>query len=227
MNVLIAGATGLVGRNLVNELTKDKSIQTIYVLSRRPLDLKQEKVKVLLADFDYLEDTLKNLEDVEAVFSCLGTTKAQTPDKSVYEKIEIHYPLAIAKWARENGVSQYHYISSIGTSVDAKNEYLSRKAVTEQELIHSQISQVFIYRPSFIVGQREHTRVMEQVGSAVLKVMQPLLIGKARKYRAIAAEDIAKAMAILTTKVQPGAFILESDEIADIGTGKSCKCASY
>lgn len=227
MNVLVAGASGLVGGNLVKELSKDKSIETIYVLSRRPLEMEESKVKVILTDFDYLDNVLKNIEDVEAVYSCLGTTKAQTPDKSVYEKIEIHYPLAIAKWARENGVSQYHYISSIGTSVDAKNEYLSRKAVTEQELIHSQIAQVFIYRPSFIIGHREHTRVMEQVSGAVLKVMQPLLIGKARKYRAIAAADIAKAMAILTTKVQPGAFVLESDEIADISSGKACKCASY
>lgn len=227
MNVLIAGATGLVGGNLVKELAKDKSIKTIYVLSRRPVDPEHEKVQVLLTDFDNLEATLNKVEDVEAVYSCLGTTKAQTPDKSVYEKIEIHYPLTIAKWARENGVSQYHYISSIGTSVDAKNEYLSRKAVTEQELLHAQIAQVFIYRPSFIVGQREQKRTMEQVGGAVLKAVQPLLVGKARKYRAIAAEDIARAMAIMTTKVQPGAYVLESDEIADISSGKPCRCASY
>lgn len=227
MNVLIAGATGLVGRNLVKELSKDRSVQTIYVLSRRPVEPEHDKVQVLLTDFDNLEMTLKQVEDVEAVYSCLGTTKAQTPDKTVYEKIEIHYPLTIAKWARENGVSQYHYISSIGTSVDAKNEYLSRKAVTEQELLHSQISQVFIYRPSFIMGQRQQKRMMEQVGGAVLKAVQPLLVGKARKYRAIAAEDIARAMAIMTTKVQPGAYVLESDEIADISSGKPCKCASY
>lgn len=227
MNVLVAGATGLVGRFLVKELAKDKSIQTIYVLARRAVEPENQKVEVLLTDFDNLENTLKKLEDVEAVYSCMGTTKTQTPDKALYEKIEIHYPLAIAKWARENGVSQFHYISSIGTSIDAKNEYLSRKAVTEQELSHSQISQVFIYRPSFIVGEREDSRILEQVSGVVLKVVQPLLVGKARKYRAIPAEDIARTMAIMTTKVQPGAYILESDEIADISSGKTCKCASY
>lgn len=227
MNVLVAGATGLVGNYLVRELAKDKSIHTIYVLSRRAIDSNVEKVKVLIADFDHLEATLDLVEDVEAVFSCLGTTKAQTPDSTLYEKIEIHYPLAIARWARDHGVSQFHYISSIGTSINTKSEYLSRKAVAEQELKHTQISQVFIYRPSFIIGDRAQSRPLERVGGLVLKAFQPLLIGKARKYRPISACDIAKTMTILSTRVQPGVFILESDEIADISKKNECKCTAY
>jgi uncharacterized protein YbjT (DUF2867 family) len=217
MNVLVAGATGLVGNFLVKELAKDKSIHTIYVLSRRPIEPIGVKVKVLVADFDH----------VEAVFSCLGTTKSQTPDSALYEKIEIHYPLTIARWAREHGVSQFHYISSIGTNINAKSEYLSRKAVAEQELMHSQISQVFIYRPSFITGVRAQARPLERVGGLVLKAFQPLLVGKAKKYRPISACDIAKAMTILSTRVQPGVFILESDEISEISKKNECKCTAY
>jgi uncharacterized protein YbjT (DUF2867 family) len=227
MNVLVAGATGLVGNFLVKELAKDKSIHTIYVLSRRPIEPIGVKVKVLVADFDHLEATLDLMEDVEAVFSCLGTTKSQTPDSALYEKIEIHYPLTIARWAREHGVSQFHYISSIGTNINAKSEYLSRKAVAEQELMHSQISQVFIYRPSFITGVRAQARPLERVGGLVLKAFQPLLVGKAKKYRPISACDIAKAMTILSTRVQPGVFILESDEISEISKKNECKCTAY
>ncbi len=223
MNVLIAGATGLVGGHLIEELSQDKCIENIFVLSRRPFISQNDKVKVILTDFDNLDATLKQIEDVEAVYSCLGTTKAQTPDRSVYEKVEIHYPLQIAKWARENCVSQFHYISSIGTSLDAKNEYLSRKAVAEQQLSHTGIPQVFIYRPSFIVGKRERPRLLETIGGLVLKAAQPLLNGKARKYRPIEAKDIAHTMWLLTNKLEPGTYILESDEIFDISTGKATR----
>lgn len=227
MNVLVAGATGLVGRCLVKELAKDKSIHTIYVLARRLVAFGIEKVRLLITDFDNMESALSGVEDVEAVYSCLGTTAAQTPDKAMYEKIEIHYPISIAKWARENGASQFHYISSIGTSVNAKNEYLSRKAVAEQKLKHMAIPQVFIYRPSFILGKRDQSRPLEQTAGVVLQLIKPLLRGKAKRYRPIAAESIAKAMAVLTTKVQPGVFIIESDEIAAIAAGAESETVQY
>ena len=71
-------------------------------------------------------------------------------------------------------------------------------------------------RPSALLGPRKEFRLGERVGIILLRLFGFLLIGKAKKYRAIEAETVAKAMDKLMLEEKPGVFIHESDEIKEI-----------
>lgn len=213
MDVLIAGATGLVGCSLLKLLEKENSVNTIYVLSRRALSSASSKVSVIITDFEELEEVLNHLPPIDAVFSCLGTTKSKTPDKLSYEKIEIHYPMLLANWAAKNGVEQFHYISSLGASVGARNEYLSRKGLAEQSIGQAGISELYFYRPSLIVGDRNEKRFLENISAGIFRVLNPMFVGSAKKYRSIRAEKIAKAMLHNLIHHKRGTHVLQSDQI--------------
>ena len=54
-NALIAGATGLVGNSLLNQLLKDDGYDKIIVITRKPIKLQHPKLIQQQIDFDRIE----------------------------------------------------------------------------------------------------------------------------------------------------------------------------
>ena len=78
--VIIAGASGLVGSNVITQLVSQPGIHTLYSLSRRPLtdisDPEQKIVPMIDADLSILNWDEQHLTP-EIGFICLGTTLKQ------------------------------------------------------------------------------------------------------------------------------------------------------
>ena len=108
-------------------------ISDILLLLRRPLDLSHTKIHQLVINFN---DLYVNSADIQGdiIFSCLGTTRGETPDPELYKKIDMEYPLCIARYGLENGVSQFHIISSIGADASSISSYLKLKGELENDL---------------------------------------------------------------------------------------------
>jgi len=214
---IIAGSSGLVGHALLRQLCDDPSYEKIISLVRSPGKYNHEKIEEIIIDFDRLalfEHKLKG----DILFSCLGTTRNKTPDRSSYYRIDHDYPVQLAALAQKNGVEQVHIISSIAANAASGSFYIRMKGETERDIAAIPFRSVHIYRPSFLSGNREEKRLLEQWGLKVFRMVRPLLTGRFKKYRSIDAAVVARAMVRNAAGNSQGINIYESDIIQDIGS---------
>ncbi len=212
---IIAGASGLIGSNLLNILLQQAFYDEVLVLVRKELPIMHHKLVQLVVNFEALENYNKAING-HALFCCLGSTKKKTPDLKEYRKIDHDYPVALAQLARQNGVEQYHLVSSIGADSKSSNFYTRMKGETEDDIQKLGLKCLHIYEPSLLTGERKESRVLEYVMAGLMKVIDPLLIGSLKKYRSIPAQTVALAMFNESTKNGDGLFIHPSDKIKEL-----------
>lgn len=212
---VLAGATGLIGSELLNMLLAAPDYDQILVVARKSTGITHPKLKELLIDFDKLDDYTGEIIG-HAIFCCLGTTRKKTPDMEHYRKIDHGYPVKLAQLGAQNGVEQYHLVSSLGANSKASSFYLRFKGETEEDVKQSGIKSVHIYQPSFITGDRKEFRLAEKILVGLSFVLDPLLWGSLKKYRSIPAKTIARAMFNQSVKNTEGVFTYPSDKIKEL-----------
>jgi uncharacterized protein YbjT (DUF2867 family) len=98
---VVAGATGLVGRYLLEVLLEDSFYDQIVVLVRRPLDRFERKLEQRMADFENLRAS--DLAGGTHLFCCLGTTMKKAGSKGAFRRVDYDYPLMLARSGRRPG----------------------------------------------------------------------------------------------------------------------------
>ena len=213
--VILVGASGLIGSNLLSLLIESDEISRILLLVRKPLKVSNQKVQELIVNFDELEKFRSEIMG-DIIYSCLGTTKAANPDTDQYRKIDLEYPLKLAEIDVKNGVSQFHLVSSLCANHTASNSYLKLKGELEKELKQASILSLHIYQPSLLTGNRKESRTLEKLATSAFKLIDPLLIGPLIKYRSIKAETVAQAMLNQSIKNIQGTFTYPSIKIQEL-----------
>lgn len=213
MEAIIAGATGLTGRYLLERLLEEPAYTKVTALIRADMPLQHPRLHKVITDFDDLESVASEITG-DTVFCALGTTRKKTPDRDLYRKIDYQYPLDIARIALRNGASQYHLVSALGANPDSGIFYSRLKGEVERDLKMLSYKNICIYRPSLLTGQRAEKRAGERFATWVMKGLNPLLIGSLKKYRSIPIETLAMAMLKRSLKDGAGIFTYDSDEIA-------------
>jgi uncharacterized protein YbjT (DUF2867 family) len=209
---VIAGASGLIGSSLLEQLLNHPDYNQVTLLVRKKLDLQHQKLKQLVVDFDRMENYEEEING-HALFCCLGTTRSKTPDLKIYRKIDHDYPVQLAEIARKNSMQQYHFVSSLGADANSFGYYTKLKGETENDLKKLAIPALFIYQPSLLTGERHEKRPIERFATALMKVIDPLLIGKLKKYRSIEAVTVAKVMVNQSLITNTGIFTYTSEQI--------------
>ena len=188
---IIAGSTGLIGRNVVEILCNKQ--ESVIALTRRTISDLPTNANQLVIDFDSFEKN-GSLPPCNHIFICLGTTIKKAGSQKNFRKVDIGYCLSIAKKAKESGAETISLISSIGADSTSKNFYLKTKGELEEAIQELQYPVVNIFRPSFLVGQRSEKRLSEVAILKFAKIMDFFLVGSASKYRSVKAELLAKTM---------------------------------
>jgi uncharacterized protein YbjT (DUF2867 family) len=211
-HALLAGATGLVGERCLRRLLDHRAYSKVTVLSRRPLALSHEKLRVELVDFDNLQLPGGRFEDL---FCCLGTTIRQAGSQEVFRRVDHDYPLALARLGKAAGTRQYVLVSALGADAGSSIFYSRVKGETERDIAAVGLQKVVFMRPSLLLGERREPRAGEGMGIFVGRLIAPLLLGPLRKYRPIAADDVAAAMLYAANHdLAPGP--IDSDDIAQL-----------
>jgi uncharacterized protein YbjT (DUF2867 family) len=209
---LLVGATGLVGGHCLNYLLKDDKYHQIVALTRRNLDFRNPKLEQYIVDFDRLENYTDQIK-ADDIFCCLGTTIKKAGSQEAFRRVDYHYPVKIAQLAAKNGARQFLLISSLGANKDSKIFYNRVKGEIEAAIREIPFYGIQIFRPSLLVGERAESRMGEKAGEFVLKMLKPVIIGNWKKYRAITAENVAKAMVEIAKTDLKGIHIYESNQI--------------
>lgn len=208
LKLLIVGATGLVGGKALKLALEDARVSSVVVLSRRPVK-PHPKLENYVTDFDALPLDAPFWK-VDAALCALGTTRRENSSKSQYYKIDVEYPSVIAAQVKKHGATSFVLVSSLGASLKSPFSYLKMKGEAEAKLEKIGFKSLTIVRPSFIAGEREKPRTMENCLFSIFRVLDPLM---PKRLRAVSADKIAKAMLESVVMPKPGVTIKESETL--------------
>jgi uncharacterized protein YbjT (DUF2867 family) len=215
----LAGATGLVGGHLLDQLLDDRAFGGVTSFVRRPHLPGTGGLTELVVDFDRLAEAAP-AERPDLVFCCLGTTMARAGSREAFRRVDHVYPLALAALARERGCRSFHVVTAMGADPASAVFYNRVKGETERDLAAMGFDELVLYRPSLLLGDRRERRPGEALAQRLMPLFAPLMLGPLRPYRPIRAEAVATAMRRRTRHVRPGVERLSSDRLqawADAG----------
>lgn len=219
---IISGASGLVGNHLLNLMLANNKYEKIYCLVRKPLSMEHANLEQIVFDYNN-EQAYSNLPKADDVFCCLGTTIKKAGSQEAFKKVDFEYPLKLAQAMISRSAKSFHVITALGSSAESNIFYNKVKGELEAALKKIKFEQLYIYRPSLLLGNREEQRFGEKMGTIFMKSFSFLMQGSLEKYKAIEAEDVAKAMLYVAINELSKLKIILSDEIqalADNYTGK-------
>lgn len=209
---LIAGASGLVGSELLKLLINSDAYKTIHVLSRSSLEVKSSKIVEHIINFDEL-DKFELDSKIDHVFCTLGTTIKKAKTKENFRKVDFDYVLALGKKAKQWNSEKLLMVSSLGANAKSAIFYNRVKGEIENALRQLNLLHLFIFRPSLLLGDRQEHRAGEKTTINVYKFPAPVFVGPFKKYKGIKAGKVAKAMIHSALNNNELIKIIESDEI--------------
>ncbi|GBF37959.1 oxidoreductase [Leptospira johnsonii] len=215
---IVAGGTGLVGGELVQELLIDPSWDKVYLLVRKPLEWTHAKLELILTDWEKLPELPQGVTDA---FCTLGTTIGKAGSKEKFKKVDLEYPISFAKVCKEKGVKSFFIVTALGADPNSFVFYNQVKGEVEAEISKLGFETFGIFRPSLLEGDRKEFRLGEKIGSKLAFLINPLLLGPFKKYRSIHAKTVAKSMVNLAWSDQKGKKIIESDKIQVLGSSSA------
>ena len=197
---VIIGATGAVGREIVNEILSGEYYNRVYILGRSsisklPDDSRLEKI---IIDFDNIDFDMDILENAD-VFASLGTTIKTAGSKENQRKIDVDYTVNFAKLC-EGKVRSFNVVSAIGANSKSKNFYNSLKGELEDKLKEMNLRTLRIFQPSLLISRRDDNRFLEEIFMKVAPIFQFVLKGKIKKYSPIEASLLGKVLVRFATE---------------------------
>lgn len=192
MHVLVIGATGEVGKEVIDALCKNSTVSRITALVRKEVEPRYSKLTYLEIDFDQLESL--DLPQVSTACCCLGTTMKKAGSRKNFEKVDFEYVVSFAKLAKRLGATQFHVVSSLGASKSSFFFYDRVKGHMEEAIKAMSFISTYVYRPSMLDCDREEKRVFERIGILVFRALKPLMNGSFNHYAIIKTTKVAKGM---------------------------------
>lgn len=207
--LLIAGATGLVGKLVLEQALVDKRVSQVIALTRRPI-APSNKLENVVIDFSNMPDQAA-WWSVDGVVSALGTTRAMANSRAAYRAVDYDYPLAVARHARDHGATHFALTSSLGADPRSPFVYTRTKGELELELKKLGFLSLTIVRPSVLDGHREQQRLSERMAKIIFRMLAPVL---PRRLRISPATAVAASLIEGAIQAPPGVHLKNNDDMS-------------
>ncbi len=192
---IIIGATGLVGQELIKELTA--LYQKVLVIARRPPQTMSANMHFYqvndFANLGKIFDSIYLGSPTDA-FSCLGTTKKQAGSKEGFYKVDFEYNLKFAQCCHDNGIDNFLLLSAMGADADSRFFYNQVKGELEQAVEQIGFDNLYIFRPSLLLGKHKG-RTLENLSQNVFRLISPVVSENVPAHP-ISGKRVAIAMAM-------------------------------
>ena len=211
MTALLAGASGLVGRELARQWTGPGPL---HLLVRRALPAGNPLLRVHVVDFA----ALPPLPHADTAFCCLGTTIKQAGSQAAFRDVDQGAVLAFARAAQRAGVRHFGVVSALGADPRSRTFYSRVKGEMEAELATLGFASLLIARPSLLAGDRaalgQPRRMGERLALALSAPLTPLI---PIAWRPVAAATVARALLRGVAQAHSGLRVLESAALQELG----------
>jgi uncharacterized protein YbjT (DUF2867 family) len=216
VNILLFGATGMVGQGVLRECLLDPGVENVVSIGRAATRQRHPKLRELLhgdfLDFSAIEDQLSGFD---ACFFCLGVSSAGMSEEQ-YTRITYGFTMAAARMlAQLNPNMTFLYVSGMGTdsSEHGRSMWARVKGKTENELLRLPFRAAYMFRPGAIValhGIQSRTKLYRLL-YVPFGPLLPLLYKLFPKY-VTTTEQIGRAMLAVARRGYPKP-ILETIDI--------------
>jgi uncharacterized protein YbjT (DUF2867 family) len=215
MNVLLFGATGMVGQGVLRECLLDPGVESVVFIGRSPAGVSDPKLREIvhadLADYSAIESQLTGFD---ACFFCLGISSAGLTEEQ-YSRITFDITLSAAETlARLNTGMTFVYVSGAGTdsTEHGRTMWARVKGRTENALLRLPFKAAFMFRPGIIVprfGARSKT-TSYRIFYTLSRPLLPLL-RRAFPNQVLTTDEIGRAMIIVARHGAPKAILETAD----------------
>lgn len=210
---LVAGATGLVGQEILAALLADKRYLAVHCVGRRAPARQHPKLQFHRVDFAFPAD-LAALPKVDECYIALGTTIQVAGSQEAFRAVDLEAVESLALAARRAGATHLGVISAMGADAHSRVFYNRVKGEMEVSVARMGYPCLVIARPSLIDGDRaaldQPGRAGEGLGLRLARLLRPVIPAN---YRAIKAGDIAHALIRAVQSSTPGVVTLMSGDM--------------
>eukprot|EP00698_Gefionella_okellyi_P020388 TRINITY_DN6384_c0_g1_i1.p1 TRINITY_DN6384_c0_g1~~TRINITY_DN6384_c0_g1_i1.p1 ORF type:complete len:246 (-),score=52.01 TRINITY_DN6384_c0_g1_i1:121-858(-) len=219
LHALVLGATGEIGKKLVDDLLWSDAFSVVTVLVRSEAISQSDKLKAHVVDFNHLSEFGAMFAAADVCFCALGTTMSKAGSREAFRKVDHDLVVQAAQLCKEGGrVRHFLVVSSLGASTTSSNFYLRTKGDMEQAVIAAGLPRVTIFQPS-VLAEREEERCGEKFALCCCCFFGACVRCCCRRYRPITIGTVARAMRLLAednARVNtPGAVIMDSRQIQE------------
>lgn len=191
---IIAGASGLIGSEILESLLKSDDYDIIHCLVRKKLPLHSNKLQQHLDLNLRITDWEDEQNIPETGYICLGTTLDQSGSKQALKEIDVELVCQVAHTMKTLGVKRIAVVSSLFAHPWSPSHYLRCKGKMEKQISRIGFDQVIFSHPGPLLGERTIPRKNEIVTATMLSLFHPFLIGPLANIKPIQAQKVAQAM---------------------------------
>lgn len=157
MNVIITGATGMVGKGVLLECLDHPEVERVLSIGRSEVELNHPKlVQLIHEDFSDFSSVKDQLKGYDAAFLCMGVSAVGMSEEK-YHHLTYDFTLALAKPLQElNPNMTCTYVSGVGTDSTEKGRtmWARVKGRTENDLLKLGFKHAYMFRPGIIIPKR-------------------------------------------------------------------------
>ncbi len=173
--IIIAGASGMVGRLILEYSLYSSEVAQVISLARKKMDINHPKLKEIVVDdfTDYSEQTTA-FQGTDAAFFCIGVYTGQVP-RDVFKKVTVDYAIAFAKAIKDNSPSaNLCLLSGAGADRTEKSRasFARFKGMAENRISELGLN-FYTFRPGYIypVSPRKEPNIMYRI----MRILYPLI----------------------------------------------------
>lgn len=209
MRLILAGATGLVGRHVLALALAEPRVDQVIAPTRRALPA-HPKLLAPVVDFDRLPGDA-DWWRADAFVCALGTTMKTAGSRDAFRRVDHDYPLTMAQHAHRHGTPACALNSAMGADADARVFYNRVKGELECGLRAVGFRSLTLVRPGLIGGDRDEHRTGEHIAGLVLRALHPVL---PPRWRINPAPHIAQALLDAALDAPDGVHVVDSAALA-------------
>jgi nucleoside-diphosphate-sugar epimerase len=214
-NILLAGASGMVGSHLLDICIQSPEIETIFMLSRNPTVNQHEKVReIVVNDFLNYDRIIPIIKKIDVVFFCIGVYTGSV-DRDTFRTITIDYPVELAKAVYTHSpASKFILLSGAGADRTEKSKvmFAKDKGIAENKLFEIFGDNFHSVRPGYIYPLNK--RKEPNLSYTIFRLLYPIIKRLGKKY-SITSLELAKAMFQIGMNKQEQT-VFENDELMGI-----------
>ena len=218
-SIVMIGATGAVGGEVVKNLKTHPQLNRLTLLGRRKIPNLPDVIDQPIIDVTTPTSYQEFLAGHDTAICTLGVGQPSKVSKEDFLKIDKTAVLDFATACKKAGVQHFELLSSVGISADSSSFFLRSKGELVEELKALQFERLSIFQPSMILTPTNRYGFGQAVTLAVWPLLKPVLFGGLKKYRGVRVEDLGKAIALNIFEKGEGVEVLTWKNFQELSKG--------
>lgn len=209
MKLLLLGATGVVGRKILEFALANEALSQIIAPTRLALERSDRLVNPVAPRLESLVSVAMSYKP-DIVICALGTTQAIAGSRPGFRYVDYELPIAFGEAAYAAGVQTYAIVTAMGASAQSRSFYYRTKGEVERDLQKIGFRSLTISRPSLIGGDRIEPRPIEEIALMAARILAPIL---PKRFHVNPAEMIAASLLDAAITGKTGCHWIQAEDM--------------